>query len=234
MIKEDGTIVFEGAEQDKLNQIVEERLARERGKYADYEDLKGIDEELKAFGYDGTPKERREAIKSQREAAAKANEVEELQRKANEDGTTPALQAKIDKLEKQLSDIVGERTAIKQAEEIKTKNQQLWDTQFKEFTEAFPNVDGEILAGNDKFKKFVKGKALPLKELYEDFMDFIGETETEAIKKALSKVDRSTGVGKGSSTEGSSYGLTSKQLELAKENGIPLKDYAESLKLIRK
>ena len=234
MIREDGTVVFEGAEQQELDRIVGERLSREKAKYSDYDDLKGLDEELTAFGYEGTPRERREAIKAQREAMSAQTELETLQEQASQQGTSPELLAEIRELKKELSEIKSERQAKKAEIELKEKNDKAWNEQLTDFQATYKDVDLDQLAENAKFKKFIKGKNLPLKELYADFADFIGEAETDAIKKTMSKQERSTGNGKGNSSEGGSYGLTSNQQALAKENGIPLKEFAENLKLIKK
>jgi len=232
-IREDGTVVFEGAEQLELDRIVGERLSREKAKYSDYDDLKGLDEELKAFGYEGTAKERREAIKAQREAIATQAELEELQEQAKEEGTSPQLLAEIKELKKELAEIKSERLAKKTESENKTKADEAWNKQVTEFQEEYADVDLDKLAENPKFKKFIKGKALPLKELYADFTDFIGETEVEAIVKMKAKEDRSTGSGKGSGNEGGNYGLTPGQQALCKKNGMAYKEYSEILKNIQ-
>lgn len=235
MIKEDGSVVFEGAEQQELDRIVGERLAREKSKYADHDEIKGIVEELQQFGYEGTPTEIRQAIKMQREEVARQQELQQLQEQARQEGTSPELLAEIKELKKELSEIKGERTAIKQAEEDKKSKDEAWNKQLSEFNEAYENVDLDKLAVNPKFQKFVKGKSLPLKELYEDFVDFIGETEAEAIKKVMSKEQRSTSGGKGTGT-GGSYGLTDTQkatlAEWNEENPqlkMSEKEYAERL-----
>ena len=235
MIKEDGSVVFEGNEQLEVNRIVEERLARERGKYADYEDVKGVTEELKAYGYQGTPAEIRQAIKQQREETQRQNDLQELQEQAKTEGTSPELLKEIKELKSELSEIKGERTAIKQAEEQKKKDNEAWNNQVKEFTTTYGDVDLDQLALNPKFVKFVKGKHLPLKELYEDFIDFVGETEVEAIKKVMSKEQRSTSGGKGTNT-GGDYGLTDSQKKTVEEWNrknpnmkMSYKEYAEKL-----
>ena len=221
--------------QEDVDKIVGERLAREKGKYADYEDVKGIAEELKAYGYQGTPAEIRQAIKQQREEAQRQNELHELQEQAQNEGTSPELLKEIKELKSELSEIKGERTAIKQAEEKKKQADEAWNNQVKEFTATYGDVDLDQLALNPKFVKFVKGKHLPLKELYEDFIDFVGETEVEAIKKVMSKEQRSTSGGKGTNT-GGDYGLTDSQKKTVEEWNrknpnmkMSYKEYAEKL-----
>jgi len=59
--------------------------------------------------------------------------------------------------------------------------------------------------------KFVKGKTgINLVEQYEDFLEFAGESDAIAIKKVMSKEQRSTSGGKGTST-GGNYGLSDSQ-----------------------
>lgn len=231
-IREDGTVVFEAVEQAEIDRIVGERLSREKAKYSDYDDLKGLDEELKAFGYEGTAKERREAIKLQREAMATQAELEELQEQAETEGTSPELLKEMKELKKELAEIKGERQAKMAEKEAKVKADEAWNKQVTEFQEEYADVDLDKLAENPKFKKFIKGKALPLKELYADFTDFIGETEVEAIVKMKAKEERSTGTGKGNS-EGGNYGLTPNQQALCKKNGMAYKEYSEILKNIQ-
>ncbi len=214
MIDETGKVTFNEQEQTELNRVIEERLARERGKFENHDDMKAIVEELQAFGYKGTPKEIREVIKTQREEALKQTELAALEAQAKADGTTPALLAKIDKLEKQLSELAGERNVSKQAEDAKRAADESWNAQVAEMATAYPDVDLAELPKDPKFAKFVKGKNLPLKEIYEDFVEFIGAAEAETIAKVKSKETRSTGSGKGASSPGGSHGLTKDQMDL--------------------
>ncbi|MDR3599377.1 MAG: hypothetical protein P4L49_02660 [Desulfosporosinus sp.] len=208
----DGKVVFDETEQAEVNRVVQERLAREQGKYADHEEYKGIEEELKAFGYAGTPKEIRETIKAQREETQRQAELVKLQEQAKTQGISPELLAEMKELKKELSELKGERQVQKQAAEAKTKLEANWNAQVKEMTEAHPDVDLEALPNDPKFTKFAKGKNLPLKELYEDFVDFVGETQAGAIAKAKSKEQRSTGSGKGANSTGKNHGLSQDQM----------------------
>lgn len=242
MKDETGKVTFDTEEQNEVNRIVEERLAREKGKYADYEDVKGIAEELKAYGYQGTPAEIRQAIKQQREETQRQNELQELQEQAKTEGTSPELLAEIKeakRIAKEASDKLKEYETKEQSKmkevEAKKEADEAWNKQVKEFTETYGDVDLDQLALNPKFVKFVKGKHLPLKELYEDFIDFVGETEVEAIKKVMSKEQRSTSGGKGTNT-GGDYGLTDSQKKTVEEWNrknpnmkMSYKEYAEKL-----
>lgn len=183
MKDETGKVVFDSDEQSMVDRIVEERLAREKGKYADYEDVKGIAEELQAYGYQGTPAEIRQAIKQQREETQRQNELQELQEQAQNEGTSPELLKELKEVKKDLAEMKAERQAKETEIEKKKQADEAWNNQVKEFTSTYGDVDLDQLALNPKFVKFVKGKHLPLKELYEDFIDFVGETEVEAIKR---------------------------------------------------
>lgn len=233
MKDENGKVIFDADEQAEIDRVVQERLNRERSKYNDYEDVKAITEELKAFGYEGTPAEIRAAIKQQREEIQKQQELEELQQQANDEGTSPELLAEIKELKKELSTLKGERDAQKEAEEQKKANDEAWNKQVNEFKEVHPEVDLDALADDKKFAKFVKGKNMPLLELYEDFMDFTGESDAEIAARIAIKKERSTGSGKEASSEGSTHGLTLRQQQLAKSNGMTYKEYADYLSNIQ-
>lgn len=70
--------------------------------------------------------------------------------------------------------------------EKKQKEKEFFDNDVKEFIDKNPKVDINELFKNDKFKKFSKGKlgTQPLNEIYEDFVDIVGEFKNEAIKTA--------------------------------------------------
>lgn len=223
--------------QSELDRIVKDRLVREREKYTGYDDLKAVVEELNQFGYAGSAKEVREAIKAQKEAYQQSEELETLQQQAEEDGITPALAKKMkaleDKLEKStkvIEDLIGERESKQKEVETKKKADDEWNAQVKDFTDGYPDIDLDELAKNQKFMKFARGKSLPLVELYTDFVEFIGEAEAETIAKVKSKNERSTSSGKSASSDGGSYGLSERQKTLAKNNGMQYKEYAELLK----
>lgn len=218
-VKNEGTEkTFTQAELDK---IIGERLTRERNKYES--ELKEYQEtlnELEDFGYTGTVQEKREAIRAYKAEIAKAQELEQLKQEASTTGTSPELLAEIRELKKELSDIKAERQAKENELKHAQKQKEIWDSQLKEFEEAYPDVDLEELDKNQKFVKFIKGKNARLKELYDDFVDFIGEAEKETIIKLKSKEMRSTSGGKGSgssSAEGGTYGLSDAQMETLRE-----------------
>ena len=232
-IKEDGSVVFEGAEQQELDRIVGERLAREKSKYANYEELDGIRQELQAAGYEGTPSEIRAKVKEQREAfEASQATIEELEEK--QEGGERLTQAEKKLLEKASKFV--EKEEKKQEEEEKQSAQQTYYNQQKELLLEKHNIDADDLEKNSKFMKFVKGKSISdLCEVYEDFVDFIGQTEADAIIKTKSKEERSTSGGKNANA-GGSHGLTDAQKQLVDEWNeenprlkMSYKDYAEKL-----
>ena len=203
--------------QEDVNKIVQGRVG----------ELNSVIEELKAFGYEGSPKEIKEAIRVQRETYDKQRELTELQQEASETGVDPEILKEIKELKKDLADLKSERNA--KLAEIETKKQidENWNIQVKTFSEKYSDINLDELGKNTKFIKFIKGKQLPLVELYEDFVDFIGESETDLLKNLKSKDLRSTTSGKGGALDGGSYGLTDTQKELATDAGIPFKRYAE-------
>jgi transcriptional regulator with XRE-family HTH domain len=234
MLTEEGKVVFEEAEQKEIDRIVSERLTREKSKYVDYDDLKEIEAELEEFGYTGTPAEKKAAIKAYKESLREqSNYQEEIEHYAN-DGEIPdekvlnALAKKFgvpaDKVEKAIKKVIS----IDEAEEKKQKDDEAWDKQVKAFEEKYETVDIGKLAEDKKFIKFAKGKGLPLVELYEEYLDFLGDSEKEFTAKIQANIDRSTSSGKQKGDAlGGTYGLSADEQELAKENGMTMKEYSE-------
>jgi hypothetical protein len=223
MIREDGTVVFEGAEQQELDRIVGERLAREKSKYADYDDLKGIDEELKAFGYEGTAKERRESLKTQREETQRQqelqNSVEEVKSQIEDEGTSPKLTAYLAKLEKRLEASEARTEKLEKEKEEKVQATKQADqkkehmaTMISEFEETYPNIDLEKLNNDEDFIEFLKDSNpnLSLSKVYERYNKYTHGATEKAIAKIQSNLERSTSSGKQrNSNEGG--GLSSDQ-----------------------
>lgn len=219
MITEDGKVIFNEAEQAEVDRIIGERLARAKAeKPADYDDLKEIEKELEAFGYSGTPAEKKAAIKAYKAELEAQKELEILKEQAKNEGTSPELLKEIKELKKELEEIKGERQAQKQAVEQKKAADEAWNKQVKEMEEKYPDVDLDALAKDAKFLKFVKGKSgLTLSELYEDFIEFVGEAQAEALLKDKSKESRSTSSGKSQGSDGAK-GLTDEEKRFIDEN----------------
>ena len=223
--------------QDELDRIIAERLHREKTKneneMREYNELLS---ELTDFGYTGSVQDVKALIRSQKEEVKKQQEYESLQSEASQSGTSPELLAEMRELKKELEVIKAERLSNEKALKEKKEQEEKWEKNFNEFTESFPNVDLNKLNDNQKFIKFIKNKNGTLKELYEDFVELVGETEAEIVARTKSKDLRSTSSGKtvGASDSGASYGLTDNQKRLAKENDMTYKEYAEAMKIIKK
>lgn len=228
--------------QEDVDRIIGERLARVKAeKPADYDELKQIAETLEEFeAYKGlSATDKKALLKQAAEETRQQTELRKLEQMAEEEGITPALAKKMkdleDKLEKSnkfIEEITNKEKQAIEEQQTKAKLDEAWKKQVNEMEEAHPNVDLKALEVNQKFLKFIKGKGLPLKELYEDFVEFIGETEAETIISIKSKELRSTSSGKGSSSDGGGYGLTDRQKNLAKTAGMTFKEYAEYQKQI--
>ena len=210
--------------QAELDKIVGERLARAKTP-EDYEALKQVAAELEEYGYPQSPKEILEMIKTQKAQAKAERELEELEEEADKTGMSPEILKEIKELKSELKELKSDKEksleAIRLAEqeqEEKAKKDAQWDAQLNEMTESHPDVDLEVLAENSKFLKFVKGKTGTLKEFYEDFIEFVGETESEAIKKAMSKAERSTSSGKATGSTGTSVLNEAQKKTLAEWN----------------
>lgn len=197
--------------QAELDKILEERLARAK-KPEDYDDLKEMLAELEDYGYPQSAKEAKEAIKQAKAQAKAEKDLEELEEQAALQGTSPELLKKMAELESKIGTLEAEKNekqkeAEKKLQEAKEQEEadKAWKAQIDEMANDHPEVDLETLESNPKFIKFIKGKSgYTLKELYEEFTELIGETETEIIKKAMSKAERSTSSGKGASGGGGS------------------------------
>jgi hypothetical protein len=238
MKDENGKIVFDEEEQAEVNRIVGERLARVKSdKPTDYDDLQEIAKDLEDFGYSGTPAEKKAAIKAYKESLKEqqqSNNYQEAVEGYAGDGEIPdekvlnALAKKFgvsaDKVEKAIKKVIS----LDDAEEQKSKNDEAWNEQVKAFEEKYSTVDLGKVAQDPKFQKFVKGKGMPLVELYEDYLEFLGDSEKDFIAKVQSNIDRSTSSGKQKGDAlGGTYGLNADEQELAKENGMTLKEYSE-------
>lgn len=212
-IDENGKVSFTAEEQAKVDEIVKERLARHKPE--DYEDLKEISSLLEDFEIKGTPAEKKEALKAQKEANKAAMEAESYKEATQAYASVDELPS--DAVIKALAKKWGksadavEKALLRQIEsteqsDAKAKEQSEWAKQVKAFEDKFSDIDLEKLSQDKKFLKFVKGKKLPLTELYEDYVDFIGaqEAELETLRKTVQAKDanaknasQSTGSAKG-------------------------------------
>jgi hypothetical protein len=240
---EDGKVKFNEQEQAEVNRLIDERFGREN-----VHELKGIVEELKTWGYEGTPAEIRAAVKQQAEMfkqqqaeADKQAQLDALKEQAKDEGTSPELLKEIKSLKDELAEIKGERMAQKQAEikQKKTSDQFNKQVEFFQKSEETKGIDLEKLQENPKFMKFLSrqkptGKDDYLVEVYKDFVDLVGGAEAEALAKMQANIERSTSSGKNKGNTGGTYGLTPNQQKLADENGMSYKDYAAGLNLITK
>lgn len=84
----------------------------------------------------------------------------------------------------------------------------------KDFKTKYPDVDPAKLEGNERFRRFAKGRLYKeaLADIYEDYMEFASESERAALAKKDSKDSRSTGTG-GSGGEGALSAAEDKALK---------------------
>jgi hypothetical protein len=236
MKTEDGKIVFDADEQMEIDRIVGDRLTRERSKYADYDDLKEIEKELEEFNFTGTPAEKKAAIKAYKESLREQQQSsyqEEIEQAAG-DGEIPdekvinALAKKFGVSADKVERAIKKSIEADEAADKKQKDDEAWNKQVKDFEEKYENIDIAKLAEDKKFIKFAKGKGMPLTEMYEEYLDFLGDSEKEFTAKIQSNIDRSTSSGKQKGDAlGGTYGLSADEQELAKENGMTLKEFYE-------
>lgn len=242
MLDENGKVTFNEQEQAEVNRIIGERIGREG-----ISEMKEIVESLKDFGYTGTPAEIKEAVKAQAEVfkqeqaeSKKQAEIEALKEELKGE-TSPQiiaeLKAEIKAANEKLAAIEKKEKDAQKAVEEKIENAKAWAAQETEFKEKHPEVDLKKLDSDEKFIKFVKRShpGLTLNEVYEDYVEFVGGAQAEAIKKIQSNLDRSTSSGRqGGDRTGGTFGLTPNQQLLASENGMSYEKYANYLKHIRK
>lgn len=212
MIDETGKVVFEDAEQAEVNRIVEERLARERSKYSDYEDLRGTIAELNALGYEGNAKEVKEAIRAAREESQRELELQALQEQEEIEGTSPALIKKMKDMEKELQSLKQEKENKIRAAEEKAKADEQTAIQINEFEDNFPDVDLQKLLTDEDFKEFMESSNpnLTVSQVYEKFSKYVHGAEKKAAAKIQSNLERSTSSGK-QKGRNDTYGLTADQ-----------------------
>jgi hypothetical protein len=212
-IDESGKVTFTAEEQAKVDEIVKERLSRHKPE--DYEDLKEISSLLEDFDFKGTPAEKKEALKLAKEArkeseradtykdaVAAYEDVDELP----PDSVIKALAKKWGKSPEVVEKALLKQVANDEDSDRKEAETKQWREQVKVFEDKHPDVDLEKLSANQKFLKFVRGKKLPLVELYADFVEFVGEQEAEleTLRKTVQAKDanaknaeKSTGSAKG-------------------------------------
>jgi vacuolar-type H+-ATPase subunit I/STV1 len=232
--------------QADVDRILGERLGREG-----ISDMKEVIEHLKEFGYEGTPAEIKAMVKAdaedfrqQQAKIAQQEQLDALKEQAKNEGTTPQLLARIDKLEKQLSDYEGEREAHKNAVKQQQTAAATARLQVKYFAENEETKDINLAAlkDNPKFQEFMEDLRITdepefLVKAYKKFKKLVGDAEAAAIAKINANLDRSTASGrtKGDSS-GGTYGLSAAQIELVDDFNrknpkmkMSYKQYAEKL-----
>lgn len=219
--------------QEDVDRIIGERLSREKAARADYDDLKEVAETLKEFGYEGSVAEVKAVLKQQATERRKAAELRDLEEEADKTGTSPELLAEIKAVKQELAEIKKKEEKQQKEIEEKQKADESFKEQIKEFNEKHPDIDVDKLSDNKKFINFVQ-KAKPglsLVELYDTYIDLVGDAEAAAIEKIKANADRSTFSGKSKADPtGGTYGLSEYQQGLAKSNGMTNKEYADLLK----
>lgn len=188
--------------QAEVDDIIRERLARERKKYADYEDIKEGYEALKEVsaaltkdGFAGTPDQQIAHLKhyyglTQKQAeqvvdASSKNEAEETDafieaegfaRKASDDDV-------IDEVERILA-VPAHKRKETDLVKLEVLEGRYGAIRFRnEYAEAEKwyreNHEGEFkdLICDDDFKEFIEGSNVPLKKMVQKYMKFAGKTK---------------------------------------------------------
>lgn len=235
--KEDGTIFFDEEEQKKVDEVVKERLARHKPE--DYDDLKEIEKELEAYGFSGTPAEKKAAIKAAREQADINKEKLPVEEDEDEDETSElvlkALAKKFNMKPEEIEAAIKVSADEAKSKEIKKKTDQEWNNQVKDFKTKHSDIDLDALEKDNDFIDFAKGRIGTLTQKYEEYEKYsarLKQKTAEEIKgKYKLKGMLSTSITAAGRDEGE-YGLTARQKELAKGNGMTYKEYSAMLKEI--
>jgi hypothetical protein len=230
-IDEKGNPVFTAEEQPVIDRMMQERVARVKIP-SDYEELQAVNKMLDEIGIKGTPAEKAAILKQNKEAANNARAAREAAEKAEKNGTTPEHELEIKRLSDEQEKIMSELRDRKNKETEQQRASENAKKMVADFEEKYPDVDWKVLTEDPKFKKFAKSRQDSLVEAYTDYLEFVSEAETVGFLKAQDKRNRSTGGG--DSNKGNNFGLTPRQLDLAKEFGMSAEKYAANLKKIKK
>lgn len=196
-IDENGKVYFTEEEQAKVNEVVQERVGRVKKELPeDYEKLKEIASTLEDFGFTGSVDEKITALKTEKETRKQAQQADTYKEAVQSyegvtelpsDAVIAALAKQFNKDPETMKKALEKQVEATEKEAKEKEFQAQWDKQLKDFVEKYSDVDLEKLDNDLKFRKFVKGKNLPLVELYEEYVDFVGETEKEIenLKKTV-------------------------------------------------
>lgn len=123
-----------------------------------------------------------------------------------------------------------EISELKKQKEEGEKTQTAAQKDLSDFKAKFPNIDiNQVIKSDNRFNKFARNRlgAEPLIEIWQDFTEIIGETETRALQKAVSRASRGTD----SSSGGSRVILTAAQQQSLEDWN---KSVPESLRMTAK
>ena len=223
MKDETGKVVFDADEQEKVDEIVKERLSRH--KPDDYDDLKEVYDDIGEFFEGETIAEKKANIKALKEAQKQQTE-ENLEQEVEEYEIEDEEDIPDDKVLVSLARRFGtttekvERLFKSQLEEAsKEETNKLlkedWEKQQADFNEKHTDTDVSKLQQDEDFIDYTRSRVGTLTEIYEDYVKFTSKLEKktadEIRAKYKSKDLLSTGTGKG--TAGDSSGLEEQERE---------------------
>jgi len=222
MKDETGKVVFDADEQEKVDEIVKERLSRH--KPDDYDDLKEVYEDIGEFFVGETIAEKKANIKALKEAQKQQTEEnleQEVEEYVDEEEDIPddkvlvSLARKFGTTTEKVERLFKNQLEEASKEETDKLLKEDWEKQQVDFKESYPDTDVPQLKADKDFMKFANKRVGTLKEIYEDYSDYTAEhdqkTADEIRAKYKSKDLLSTGTGKG--TAGDNSGLTEQEKE---------------------
>lgn len=132
----------------------------------------------------------------------------ELEKKAKESGRSVAELREEEENKAYIRKKRQEESAAAEQNRQQEAEKNFFQKDLMDFMEKHPDVDVEKLDSNPQFRRFCGSRygKEPLAELYESYVDIVGESQRQGADKAKSKASRSTGSG-----QPGGEGLTARQ-----------------------
>lgn len=225
-IEDDGKM-FTAEQQKVIDGIIKKKLTKVSAKHE--EELKSakqatISELASEFGIE--PNE----VKTVLGKSITKKRLADIADEAEEMGLSPEVLLQIKDLQQYKADVEAQKANIAKIQEEKESSKKEIEKQLAEFTASHPDIDIEKLNNDEHFFNYYKklSKDVKFGDAYETYIELVGKSRAAELAELAAKDERSTG--NGSAQQGSHFGLSEKQRELAKKNDISEKDFAESLK----
>lgn len=212
--------------QEKLEEILKERLGRERKQSESLTDVKNLLGELshagivKAGSYSEMSKQLIALLKSQKMQQDTAFVENDTSFVAEKDGDT------------------AQNTAGQVDENEKNEGDKGFFEILSSIREKYSDSAVEKLLSGNLFEKFAKGRNGKIEDIFDDFYGFMSMIDTKKEQEILDKEDSShfasTSFSSYSGVSDSGTNLTKQQMEIAKSAGMSYREYAAILDSVPK